>query len=218
MTDVLTGLAEIQTLGDLLDRLGGISADRVRFRPTPGTATEADVLAVERSKNRLCELVDGVLVEKAMGYRESLLAAALIRWLSAFVLSRNLGLVSGADGMMQLFPGLVRIPDVAYVSWNRLPGGRVPQEAIPSLVPDLAVEILSVGNTPAEMARKREEYFSAGVRLLWYVDPLRRIATVHTSPHAYTLRTTEETLEGGDVLPEFTLPLRDLFAELDRHA
>ena len=59
----------IQTLDDLLERLGGISPRRVRFHPAPGTATEADVIEVEKRENRHCELVDGVLVEKAMGYR-----------------------------------------------------------------------------------------------------------------------------------------------------
>ena len=56
-------------------------------------------------------------------------------------------------------PGLVRIPDVAFISWGRLPNRRVPTEPIPDLAPDLAVEVLSVGNTPGEMARKRQGLF-----------------------------------------------------------
>ncbi len=70
MTSVSTSTAGIETLADLLEQLGGITPDRVRFRPAPGTATEEDVLAIRHSpERRLCEVVDGVLVEKAMGFR-----------------------------------------------------------------------------------------------------------------------------------------------------
>src|ERR1700675_2673491 len=153
MTAVTTSTAAIDTLADLLEHLGGISPKRVRFRPAPGTATEKDVLAIHDREGRLYELVDGVLVEKAMGFGESLLACALIEVLRGFVRPRNLGLVTGEAGMMRLMAGLVRIPDVAFISWGRLPNRRVPTEPIPDLAPDLAVEVLSVGNTPGEMAR-----------------------------------------------------------------
>jgi Uma2 family endonuclease len=206
----------VQTLADLIDRLGGIPLDRVRARPAPGTATEADVVEVELRENRLCELVDGVLVEKAVGYQESLLALALALHLRGFVDPRNLGLVSGADGMMRLFPGLVRIPDVAFVSWDRVPGRRVPREPIAGFAPDLAVEVLSRSNTPAEMARKRQEYFASGVRLVWLVDPVARTVTVFTGPDRSKALGAADTLDGSDVLPGFALPVGDLFAELDR--
>jgi Uma2 family endonuclease len=205
-----------ETVADLLEQLGDIPPQRIRLRPLPGTATEQDVLAIGNRENRLCELVDGVLVEKAMGFRESLLACALIEILRAFVTPRNLGLVSGEAGTVRLFPGLVRIPDVAFVSWDRLPERRIPTAPIPDLVPDLAVEVLSESNTAAEMARKRREYFEAGVRLVWQVDPSRRTVTVYTGPEEATELDETQTLDGGAVLSGFALPLRDLFAELDR--
>jgi Uma2 family endonuclease len=204
------------TLADLLEQLGDIPPRRVRLRPHFGTATEEDVLAVHKQERRLCELVDCVLVEKAMGFRESLLAGALIEILRGFVLPRNLGLVSGEAGMMRLFPGLVRIPDVAFIPWDRLPNQRVPTEPIPTVAPDLAVEVLSEGNTEEEMTRKRREYFEAGVRLVWLIDPEARTVTVYTSPEESTELDATQTLDGGVVLPGFILPLRDLFAELDR--
>ena len=83
------------------------------------------------------------------------------------------------------------------------------------LAPDLAVEVLSESNTPAEMARKRQEYFTAGVRLVWFVDPDARTEEVYTAPDQSTVVNEEGTLDGGAVLPGFTLPLRDLFPELD---
>ena len=207
----------IETLADLLHDLGDIPPARIRWRPYPGTATEADAVRLaDGEPKRLCELVEGVLVEKAMGLRESFLAIALASILRGFVRPRNLGLVTGEAGMMRLMAGLVRIPDVAFVSWTRLPNRRVPTEPIPDLAPDLAVEVLSAGNTPGEMARKRQEYFAAGVRLVWLVDPEARTVEVYTDPHRPTVWHEADTLEGGGVLPGFALPLRELFAELDR--
>jgi Uma2 family endonuclease len=215
MTAVLTSTTTIVTLADLFEHLGGIAPHRVRFHPAPGTATEQDVLAIHAHEKRLCELVEGVLVEKAMGFRESCLALALSEALRAFVRPRNLGLVAGPDGMMRLASGLVRIPDVAFISWQRIPGRRMPTEPIPDLAPDLVVEVLSEGNTPGEMARKRHEYFTAGVRLAWFVNLHTRTVEVYTAVDQSTVLDEAQTLDGGLVLPGFTLALRELFAELD---
>ena len=200
----------------LLDRLGGIAAERVWSSPALGTATEDDLLHAHDHEGRLCELVDGVLVEKAMGFRESLLAGALIEALRSFVRRHNLGLVTAPDGMMRLAAGLVRVPDVAFISWGRLPERRVPAMPILDLAPDLAVEMLSAGNTAGEMARKRREYFAAGVRLVWLVDPEARTVAVYTDPRSSTLLRHGDMLSGGAVLPGFSLSLKELFDELDR--
>jgi Uma2 family endonuclease len=217
MTSVSTPTTAIETLADLLEQLGGIAPERVRFRPAPGTATEEDVLAIRNSpERRLCELVDGVLVEKAMGFRESYLGGILTAILWPFVRQRNLGLVTGASGMMRLTAGLVRIPDAAFISWSRLPNRRVPTEPLPDVAPDLAVEVLSVGNTAREMARKRQECFAAGVQVVWEVDANTRTVEVFTAPDQSTVLHEAQTLDGGTVLPGFTLPLQELFAELDQ--
>jgi Uma2 family endonuclease len=207
--------APIETLAELMERLGNVPLDRVRIHPPLGTAVEKDVLAAEK-EGHLCELVDGVLVEKAMAYNESTLAVVLIAMLYPFVKSRNLGLVSGPDGTMRLFPGLVRIPDVAFASWDRLPDGRRSDALIPDLAPDLAVEVLSQSNTKAEMKRKRHDYFSAGVRLVWLADPETRTVDVYTSEKQFTRLTEADVLDGGSVLPGFQLSVREWFAELDR--
>jgi Uma2 family endonuclease len=208
-------MSQLVTIQDLLEELG-VPARRVRLRPAPGAATEQDVLDIDAHEGRRCELVNGVLVEKAVGFRESILALALAEFLRAFVRSRNLGLVSGEGGFMRLSRGLVRIPDVAFTSWDRLPGRRVPTEPIPDLAPDLAVEVLSESNTEQEMARKRREYFSAGVRLVWLIDPDDRTVSVYTDPDRATVLDAAQTLDGGAVLPGFVLSLQQLFAELDQ--
>lgn len=199
------------TLADLLAQLGDIPPRRVLLHPYPGTATEQDVIALEASQGRLCELVDGVLVEKTMGFQESVLAALLIQYLGSFVRQHDLGVVAGADGTLRLKAGLVRIPDVCFVSWDRLPGRQLPRGAIPDLVPDLAVEVLSEGDTRKEMERKLSEYFSAGVRLVWCIDPKARTVRAHTAVSRSALIGEDQTLEGGDVLPGFALPVRQLF-------
>ena len=136
------------------------------------------------------------------------------RDLANFTAEHDLGIVTGPDGTMRLMPGLVRIPDVAFVSWERFPGKVVPAEAIPDLAPDLAVEVLSEGNTKQEMERKLKDYFFAGVRLVWYVDLKKRTAEVYTSPEQGVTVTEGQSLDGGAVLPGFRLPLRQLFALL----
>jgi Uma2 family endonuclease len=207
----------VETVADLLDRLGNIPSHRVLL--WPGKPTEKTVLAMERARRkRLCELVDGFLVEKAMGLEESLLALFLGGLLNTFVIPRNLGLVSGPDGFVRLRLGLVRIPDLAFVSWDRLPRRRRPIDPILKIGgPDLAVEVLSKGNTRKEMVRKRKEYFRAGTRLVWEIDPRKRQVQVFTSPDDNVILTEADTLTGGDVLPGFKLRLKELFAELDRH-
>jgi Uma2 family endonuclease len=211
-----TAISPRRTVADLLKELGDIPADRVRLHPTPGTATEQDVLDIEAREGRLCELVDGVLVEKVMGYSGSRLAAELIISLGIFLRRHNLGVVAGADGMLKLTTGLVRIPDVSFVSWDRLPGRRVPPEPIPLLPIDLAVEVISKGNTRAEMERKLREYLASGARLVWFIYPKTRTARVYTTPGRSALLKDGGVLDGGAVLPGFALPLRELFAQAER--
>jgi Uma2 family endonuclease len=203
----------IKTLADLWKRLGGIPLDRIWFRPAPGTATEKDVIEAEERENRLCELVDGTLVEKAMGFEESRLAAELIYRVKSYLEKNDLGVCVGADGMMRITPGLVRIPDLSFIAWDRLPGRETPQNPIPDLAPDLAVEVLSEGNTKAEMARKVREYFEAGVILVWLIDPKKRTAQVFSTIEKAVLIRSNQSLDGGDVLPGFVLPLAEF---LDR--
>src|ERR1700728_2154302 len=161
MSPATLAAPEIKTLADLRQRLGGIPLERIWFHPAPGTATEKDVVEAEARENRLCELVDGTLVEKAVGFEESRLAGELSYQLKSYLDQNDLGICVGADGMMRIAPGLVRIPDLSFITWDLLPGRESPRVPIPDLAPDLAVEVLSDGNTKAEMARRVREYFEA---------------------------------------------------------
>ncbi len=199
------------TVADLQRRFGPIPFSRIRQNPPPGTATEDDVLRLNDHEDRLCELVDGILVEKTVGFEESWLAVRLVVLLSLFVDPRNLGLVTGTDGMYRLCLGLVRIPDVAFVSWDRLPAGELPEEPIPNLVPELVVEVISRSNTRKEMDEKLREYFEKGVRLVWLVRPRSRVVDVYTAADQFTRLTASATLDGGVVLPGFSIIVSDLF-------
>lgn len=204
------------TLADLLKHLGDISPERIRLRPSLGSATERHVIAIQQREDRLYELMEGVLVAKVLGYSESYLAIELGRLLGNFIAEHDLGVLTGADGDLRLMRGLVRIPDLAFIAWEHLPERRIPDEALPDLTPDLAVEILSEGNTPGEMDRKLKDYFFAGTRLVWYIDPARRTVRVYTSPDQWVKLTERQTLEGVAVLPGFTLRLKQLFARLPK--
>ncbi len=207
--------ADWVTAADLLKRLGGIAADRLRLRPAPGTATEQDLLDIERREGRLYELVDGVLVEKVMGYPEASLATRIGLLLAQYIDVDELGNLAGADGPVRLVQGLVRIPDLSFISWNRLPGRRIPKQPIPGLAPDLAVDVLSRRNTRGEMARKVREYFLTGVRLVWLVEPRKGQVRVYTAPDESIRLTEKEVLDGGDVLPGLRLPVRRIFERLE---
>jgi Uma2 family endonuclease len=194
---------------DLVERLGSVPLARIVAWPPPGMATEEDLLREPAGRKRLCELVDGVLVEKPMATYESMLAAILIRLLGRFLDAHDIGTVTGADGLLRLADGLVRAPDVSFISWDHFPGHELPADPIFNVAPDLAVEILSPSNTAGEMDRKLSEYFAAGTRLVWIMDPVTWSVRVYTSPVDCSVCTVDGELDGGDVLPGFHLSVRE---------
>lgn len=208
----MASTTSVLTIADLLEQFGPIPASRIRHDPPPGTATEEDVIEIEAHEDRLYELIDGVLVEKAKGYYEAYLTSLLGRSIGNYAEEHDLGIVAGADGTLKIFPEQVRIPDVSFVRWEQLPGRRLPAEPIPQLVPNLAVEVISAGNTQEEMDRKLHEYFEAGVRLVWYVYPASRSLRVYSSRDNVTELSGDAILDGGDVLLGYQLPLIQLFA------
>jgi len=210
------GISYPETLQDRLADLGNIPLDRIRMNPPPGQATTADWLVVQEERTGLCELIDGTLVEKPIGWLESLLGAVLVRWLGSFVTSRNLGIVIGADGYTELYPETVRAPDMAFIARSRLPNGKLPVAPLPKLVPNFVIEILSQENTYSEMSRKRREYFQAGVQLVWIVDHRLRTITAYSAPNQFRVFSAGDTISGDPVLPDWLFNTAELFEVLDQ--
>ncbi|MBY0457742.1 MAG: Uma2 family endonuclease, partial [Gemmataceae bacterium] len=173
------------TVADLLRQLGDIPADRVRMEPTPGLATLADLIQTnERRLGPTCEWIDNTLVEKPTGLHESWLTVIIIGEICSYLDKHDVGMCSAPDGVVKILPGIGRAPDVAVFLWDSLPDGKPParEDKVPAIVPDLVIEVLSASNTPAEMARKRDEYFRAGVKQVWEIEPESRSANVFTGP------------------------------------
>ena len=199
--------------------LGDIPAERIRLFPTPGTATEEDcVHAVEdKLRSNLVELVRGTLVEKTVGYEESLVGQWLGIFVAQFVYDRRLGVVVGADGMHRMQRGNILEPDIAFTAWQDMPDRQRPRgiKVFPTS-PSLAIEVLSKWNMRSEMANKRIEYFASITRQVWEVDPFERTIDIYTSPETFSRLTSEDVLDGGDVLPGFRVPVAEVFAVLDK--
>jgi Uma2 family endonuclease len=210
-----TMLESGETFADIAGRLGGIPPDRIIWLPRPATE---EVVVRFCEEQRPVELIEGFLVEKAKGFRESLLAAALIMFLKNFTSPRKLGLVGAPDAIMRLRPGLVLLPDVSFITWDRLLATDAHKRKVATFGPDLAVETMSEGNTPKEIDRKRRELFAAGTKLMWVIDPKSRTAEVYDDPNRpdqMVLVRETDVLDGGTVLRGFRLPLAELFADLD---
>lgn len=212
MATVSKSTAPVWTASEVIAHFGDIPIARIR---RPGEATEADVIELHDRHDRLFELIDGTLVEKTMGWQESELAIIIATLLRQFVTSHRLGKVFGPDGMFRLKEDEIRIPDVAFISKQRFAGRKLQPGAFWELGCDLAVEVVSPSNTRREMERKLDDYFDAGVVIVWLVYPKSREVVVYSSPNDAITLTGDDLLEGGTILPGFSLPVSQIFAELD---
>jgi Uma2 family endonuclease len=137
------------------------------------------------------------------------LAASLHRYIKL----NNLGRVYAAETGFKLEsdPDTVRAPDIAFVSAQRIQAaGRI--QGYRSGAPDLAVEVMSPSNTKREMTEKAKDYFAAGARLVWVVNPKLKVVTVYHSPRDIITLTEKDTLDGGSVVPGFQISVADIFA------
>lgn len=203
------------TAEEVAARVGAVPFRRIRSEPVPGTATEEDVERIRREEGVLCELIDGVLVEKAVSDLTAILALEIGAILRNFVVAHRLGWVVGADGYIRLFETQLRAPDVAFVRKDQRAGGRPLTQGYSDVAPALAVEVFSPGNTLREMQQKRGEFFAAGTELFWIVYPDRREVEVSTGPKSHRIVRTNETLDDGTVLPGFSIQVADLFANIE---
>jgi Uma2 family endonuclease len=159
------------------------------------------------------ELVDGRLVERHMGNKSSWVATKIAMVLGAYVDQHHLGWVFTSEAGYRLdptHPNTLRKPDVSFVRFGRLPNEE-PADAYDNLAPDWAIEVLSPGDTVLELEDKIEDYLSAGVRLVWVVNPQTKVVKVHVQGRPIEEYRSGDELTGGDVMPGFRCPVSSLF-------
>ena len=174
----------------------------------------AEELFVVSSDDCKYELIAGTLVRMSPTGATHGAVSARVAWLLVeYVEAHRLGVVCGAETgfILRRHPDTVRAPDVSFVSKDRVAAAGQPESYWP-LAPDLAVEVLSPSDRRADVQAKLEDYFRAGSRLVWVIDPSARTVVVHRSPSDSTRLTEADELTGGTVLPGFASPVRRLFA------
>ncbi|HEX2206454.1 MAG TPA: Uma2 family endonuclease [Longimicrobium sp.] len=180
-------------------------------QPAPVTADE---LLAMPDDGLLRELVDGEVWETPPpGEEHGVVAARMLVKLGSHVFAHDLGIVHAAETGFKISenPDTVLAPDAAFVSRERVARAAI-AKGYRAGAPDVAVEVVSPGDSFAEVEAKVARWLAAGCRMVVVVNPARRAATVYRSRDDITLLTEGDVLEGGDVVPGWKLPLRELFA------
>jgi Uma2 family endonuclease len=177
----------------------------------PHIVTPQQLAAMPNDKD--FELVDGHLVERAMGNEAAWITSRLNSRIERHVEACQLGWVFGSEAGYRIDPhrpNLLRKPDISFVRHGRLPGGK-PSKSYENLAPDLVVEVVSPNDTVAELEEKIEEYLSAGVQLIWIVNPSTETVRVHRADKSVTVLRESDRLGGEDILPGFDCAVMDIF-------
>jgi len=174
--------------------------------------TAEDLERLPDDSSVIYELDEGRLIcSSPSASLSSIVGANVLAEIAPFVKQHQLGVCLGADGGFKLWsdPDTVRAPDVSFVRADRIPKGGIPRRGFWPGAPDLAVEVLSPSNRPGEMWRRIGDLLNAGARLIWVIDPEQRTAMTIRSDGGTLLVGEDGVLDGEDVLPGFTLPLRN---------
>ncbi len=165
--------------------------------------------SLPENADRILELIDVEIVEKMPSFTPSRIASRIGRFLGNFADEHQLGYVTGEAGGYVMSEGNVFNPDVGYISKERLPEAPEREAPVP---PDLAVEVKSPSDSKRAMRRKAEKYLASGTRLVWLVFPDEQLVEVYVADKDVQTVGIDGVLEGGDVLPGFTLKVSDIFA------
>ena len=174
------------------------------------TMTAEELLRLDAGGRRT-ELVRGVLVvREPAGYQHGEVASELANRLTNHVKAGGLGRILAAETGFKLVsaPDTVRAPDIAFVRTERLP--TPPPAGFASFAPDFVVEVLSPGDRPGKVLAKVADWLEAGTKLVWLVDPIRRLARVYRADGAESLHGPDDALDGEDVVPGFRCPIAEI--------
>lgn len=161
------------------------------------------------------EVIDGELIPMPpAGGESSRLGLEIGSYLFAFVKPRRLGQVYGADSGFVLTeaPLTLRSPDVGFVKTDRLPAD-FREGGFLHVVPDLVVEVVSPSDRIVQVLSKVVMWLEAGVLVVWVVDPRAETVAVYTNESPPTVLRNDDILDGGTVLPGFSMPVREIFAK-----
>jgi Uma2 family endonuclease len=180
------------------------------------TADELLVMPPYDERGNQCrrELVRGKLITKELfSLAHGILCADIGAALGTFVEAHDLGLVfgTGTGFIVEHEPDTVLGIDISFVSHERLRQVEHLDDYLP-YAPDLAVEVLSPGDTADETSARIRLYFAAGAWAVWVFNTKERTTAVYISPTSVRVLNEQDTLDGGEVLPGFTLDLTKLFA------
>ena len=162
------------------------------------------------------ELIQGELVSVSpAAIKSNYVLGNIYGELRSFVRARKLGNLSVAEGgyLLETNPDTVVAPDIGFVARDRMPDP-IPDRGFLPVRPDLIVEVISPTDERRDIERKQALYDRIQVPMVWWVDPRRGTATVHVPGHPVRRFDQTGTLDGGDILPGFTLELSDVFDEL----
>jgi Uma2 family endonuclease len=177
---------------------------------TSALRTAEDLLHF-REPGKTAELVHGALiVREPPGTWHGRCANRLAYRLTEFVERRGLGAIFGQDTGFKIArdPDTVRAPDVAFVAQDRL--AQIAPQGYAELAPDWVAEIISPDDRPGEVLEKVGQWLSAGVRLVWVVDAVRREARIYRPDGTVSTVPAGQELDGEDVLPGFRCSLGDI--------
>ncbi len=174
--------------------------------------TAEELIMLPRGRMRY-ELVKGELIEMSpSGHKHGRIVMNIGAPLTVFVKTHNLGAVYGAETGFKLVvnPDTVRAPDVAFVSREQIERIGDPEGYWPG-APDLAIEILSPGDRVVEVEKKVKEYLEAGARMVCAVSQKLRNVTVYRSLTEINVLTENDTFDGEDVVPGFSIAVKEIF-------
>ena len=174
----------------------------------------AEQLAKMPPPDGFTELVEGVIYQMPpAGHDHGERAGNMFLFVAQFVRQHKLGKVYAAETgfILKRNPDTVRAPDVAFVTAVRA-AAQTRREGFFDGYPDLAVEVISPSETAEQIQAKVQDYLQAGTRLVWLVYPTTQTVTAYGSLQDIRVYTIEDTLTGAEVLPDFSLPVRDIFA------
>lgn len=182
--------------------------EQAYVRNMPAPRVTADELLHLHIPDKQVELVRGVLVvREPPGYSHGRVTAALAACLHTHLgrAGTDQDLVVESGFTLARDPDTVRGPDIAVVGRARVPDPA--PRGFPELAPDLVVEVRSPGDRAGDVLAKVADWLTAGTRLVWVVDPDRRLARVYRQDGSETVVTDHEALDGEDVVPGFSCPL-----------